>query len=163
MNLSFDFLMQLADSTAAKHATKPDVLWCVTAFRANVYALLIKMGLTQPDGHYPGVDLITEDIKNVVKSYVEVIATFPKEIRYSDEKVEQPRANAINEALKIYEGLQSDEKSWESAQELTRLVATNEDSQNQQKITYDILMGVAMRIMSLMSDINIMGICADLI
>ena len=163
MNLNFDFLMHLADAAATKQTTKLDVLWGVTTFRTNVYRLLYKAGLSQANGQYKGADSIVDEIKAVVAAYAEVIATFPKEIRYSDSQVEEPRVNAIKEAMQVYDGLQSDDNSWESAQELARLVATSEDAQAQQKISFNLLMGIALRILSLLGNVDVMGICTDLI
>ena len=162
MNLSPDFFLQLAADNSARRTEKVDVLWYVTTFRTNAYLLLHKMGLTTPNGQYGGVDSIRDEVRNLVASYIDIIASFPAEIRYSESQIEQPRANSINHTLEVFNGLQSDADTWNSAQELTRIIATNADSE-QQKLTYDILMGIMLRILALVDDVDVMNICADLL
>lgn len=162
MQLTSEFLMSAANVAASKTEKRPDSLWLVTTFRTDVYILLKKIGTTIPNGIYKGANTITNEILDVVRDFAEILANFPVEIKYNDDKVETPRLNAVERCLEVANGLESDAKHWESAQELTRIIATNPDSE-QQKITYDLLMGIVLRILDLLGDVDIMGVCAALL
>ena len=160
MNINIEFLMGAAAAVSAKRTEKQDVLWAVTTFRTDVYVFLKHAGLSVQNGAYPGVESVKADVYNILKDYIDILATFPEEIRYSNEQVEQPRLGSVSRAFDVYNGLKSDSNSWESAQELTRIIATNADSE-QAKLPYDVLMGIVLYIMSLLQDIEPMTIYSE--
>lgn len=149
MNLTKELLAGLVQTIIDKQKKTPEVLWCVTSFRTNVFCLLKNLGLTRPDGVYDAAVVDQQLIADVLCDYASILTTFPAEIKYNDDNVETPRANALARSFEVMNGLVSDEKEWESAQELSRLVATNADSEHQ-KLDYAVLMGIVLRILMLL-------------
>lgn len=160
MNLTKELMSGIIKHVVDQQTTKPDVLWAVTSFRANVFCLLKDLGLTRPNESFAG-SFNTLLIEDVIHDYATILSTFPAEIKYNDNEVETPRANALTRTFEVASGLVSDEKEWESAQELARLVGTNADSEHQ-KLDYAVLMGIVLRILDLVG-IDMDVVCQNLL
>lgn len=160
MDIDIQLILQAAANVSAKHTQQIDISWYVTTFRTEVYGLLKKIGLTTPDGKYNGVESIQDEIKSVMNSYLDIVATFPEEIKYSDAQIEHPRANTVQHTLDIYHGVQTDMNAWQSAQELARMVATNADS-DKDRISYAVLMGIVLCVLNFLGDVDLAGLCAN--
>lgn len=148
MNLTKELMTQLVQVVIDKKQAPSDVLWCVTSLRTNIFCLFRNLRLSRPG---PQPDPVPFDLglgMEVFFDFACVLSTFPAEIKYNDDNVETPRRNALDRAFEVAQGLTSDEDTWNSAQELVRLVATNSDSEHQ-KLDYAVLMGIMLKIFEL--------------
>ena len=162
MNLTKELLIDLVKAVVDHQEKTPDVLWCVTSLRVDIFCMFRNLELSypvrKPDGPINFDRTLAID---VFRDYAEVLSTFPAEIKYTDDNIETPRINALNRTFEVAQGLQSDEDVWNSAQELVRLVATNADSEHQ-RLDYAVLMGIMLKIFDLL-DIDTAAICTNAI
>lgn len=157
MNLSSELLINLIQAVIDNEPTLPDVLWSVTSLRTDIYCMFKQLGLSRAGQTKDQMQFNRELAIDIFCDYARVLASFPAEIKYTDDNIETPRRNAVNRTFEIVQGLQSDDDTWTSAQELVRLVATNADSEHQ-KLDYSILMGIMLKIFSLL-EIDTVDVC----
>lgn len=146
--LTLENLKQAADAVAEKMTERPDVLWLVTSFRVNAFVFLKEAGLSTPNGKACGGDQgmrAKAAMQNMLHDYLRIEAQFPAEVKQTDEQITYPRAESIARTMDVYNGLKSDANQWESAQELSRILATNADSQNE-RLDFSVTAGIMMRI-----------------
>lgn len=161
MNLTKELLTNLIQVVIDHPSAATDVLWRVTALRTDIFCMFKQLKLYRP-GHTKEEMVLDKQLAmDILCDYANVLASFPAEIKYTDNKVETPRINALNRTFEVVQGLESDDDTWNSAQELVRLVATNADSEHQ-RLDYAVLMGIMLKIFELL-DIDIGGICQDCI
>lgn len=147
MNLNAEMLLQAANLIAAK-GNKRDLIWDVASFRINCFVLLKEAGLGEPNDHAYGGDeggAVKATLVNLLTDYCQIAAQFPLEVKQTNDEVEHPRLEIIQRSIDIYNGLKSEADSWSSAQELAKIVATNDDGQNE-KLDFSALFGVIARI-----------------
>ena len=149
MEFNYDLLNNYASQVDIKslNDSSKDLLWCVTRVRAKAYRILDTMGLCYAEGDIREFDAIKDDFIIMWQNLLVVLAQFPEEVKYAEDKVETPRKDAIQTILDTFNGLTSDEDVVGSMRELTRIVGTNEDSSHD-KLNYAILMGIVNRIIA---------------
>lgn len=162
MNLTKELLINLVKAVVDHQEKTPDVLWCVTSLRTDIFCMFRNLNLSRPN-EKPNepINFDHQLAADIFRDYAEVLSTFPAEIKYTDDNIETPRINALDRTLEVAQGLQSDENVWNSAQELVRLVATNADSEHQ-RLDYAVLMGIMLKIFDLL-DIDAATLCTNAI
>jgi len=161
MHLTKELLTNLVKTVVDHQKETPDVLWCVTSLRTDIFCMFRELHLSYPSECPETLNYDRTLAIDILYDYASVLSTFPAEIKYTDDNVETPRINALNRTFEVAQGLQSDDNVWNSAQELVRLVATNADSEHQ-RLDYAVLMGIMLKIFELLN-IDVAAICTDAI
>lgn len=122
-----------------------DMIWCVTRLRLGAYLTFANMGLMDPNLPLGAWETVEPIVKSMLMNYFVLAAQHPAKIEYSAEKIETPRLDILSGTLSVYEQLKSDDNYLDSARELMRIIAVNEDSDHE-RIGYATLMGIILKI-----------------
>lgn len=139
-----------------------DMIWCVTRIRVGAYLIFSGMGLVNPGAPLGPWENVGPTFKAMLTNYFILAAQHPAKIEYSADKIETPRLDILSATTSVYEQLKSDDNYLDSARELMRLVAVNEDSDHE-RIGYASLMGIILKIVEWnYPDVDIKQIINDL-